>query len=709
MSKKTDSASIKEKRTSLIKRLLILIGLVIVAVNAIQLLFVTTNAKKDIVEEDIHMYENMMDGYSAALQNDINGYYRELTAYIHADVVKEGDLEACFDWLQEPGRKELHGDFDYVMITGPDGFARTDLGGVTDIRERDYFKAIMQEGKEKYVDNPVIGKTTGKPVIHVSVPLRDANGRKFAMVTGIVNLESLTSEIEQIKVGKEGYGFLVASTGMVIAHPRKDWVMQKNFIEDLKPDGKNASLLAAIKAVVAGQSGDIWTAASGRTGQDLIVYRPVQGTPWGFCLSIPDNEIYELVNEIRNLMIMFAIISVIALSVISGFLLLSSLKPLAIVEGAISGIASGDADLTKRIEINSNNEIGYVVKGFNSFASKLQNIIGDVKTSKDELMVAGENLSGATQDTSSSITEIIANIESMKSQIDSQNQSVNQTAGAVNEIASNIESLERMIESQSSGVTQASAAVEQMIGNISSVNGSMEKMAHSFNELRSNSQAGISKQKAVNDRITEIESQSQMLQEANVAIAAIASQTNLLAMNAAIEAAHAGEAGKGFAVVADEIRKLSETSTAQSKTIGDQLSNIKDSINLVVSASGESAIAFEAVSRKLEETDALVMQIKAAMEEQNEGSHQITEALHSMNDSTVEVRNASNEMSEGNKMILKEVQQLQNAAMAMSQSMEEMSIGARKINETGAALSEVSSQINGSIGKIGEQVDKFKV
>ena len=80
-----------------------------------------------------------------------------------------------------------------------------------------------------------------------------------------------------------------------------------------------------------------------------------------------------------------------------------------------------------------------------------------------------------------------------------------------------------------------------------------------------------------------------------------------------------------------------------------------------------------------------------------------------MNDSTVEVRNASNEMSEGNKMILKEVQQLQNAAMAMSQSMEEMAVGARKINETGAALSEVSGQINSSIGKIGEQVDKFKV
>ncbi len=392
--------------------------------------------------------------------------------------------------------------------------------------------------------------------------------------------------------------------------------------------------------------------------------------------------------------------------------IINMVNQLTILNDAVYDLSSGNADLTKRVNLKGRSifkVFGTLVENENRFIEKLQGIINNLKSSEQNLSNVGVNMTSSSQNTASAITQIISHIDAVHGQINQQTENVQETAGAVNEIAANIDSLEKMIRQQAEGVTQASSAVEEMIGNIQSVNASVDKMADSFAQLEKQSQSGQEKQTSVNAMILQIEDKSKMLQAANQAIASIASQTNLLAMNAAIEAAHAGEAGKGFAVVADEIRKLSETSTAQSKTIGDQLNSIQESILNVVEGSQESSRAFSIVSEEIVNTNQIVNEIKVAMTEQNEGSKQVIETLKIMNESTSEVSNSAQEMIEGNKLIFRNIAELQESSVVMKSSMDEMSIGARKINESGSELSQISEQMKDSIADIGGQIDQFTI
>ena len=385
---------------------------------------------------------------------------------------------------------------------------------------------------------------------------------------------------------------------------------------------------------------------------------------------------------------------------------------LIILSDAVYDLSSGNADLTKRVNLRGKSifkVFGTLVNNENLFIEKLQGIISHLKESEHKLNTVGDDMTSSSQNTANAITQIISRIDSVHNQITQQSENVQETAGAVNQITANIDSLEKTIRQQSDGVSQASSAIKEMIGNIQSVNDSVDKMAESFSQLEKQSRSGKEKQTAVNEKILQIEDKSKMLQEANQAIANIASQTNLLAMNAAIEAAHAGEAGKGFAVVADEIRKLSETSTAQSKRIGEQLKSIQSSIIEVVQGSQESSKAFSIVSNEIENTNRIVNEIKIAMSEQNEGSKQVIETLNVMNLNTSEVSSSAKEMIEGNKLIFKNIADLQDSSDVMKTSMDEMSVDAKKINESGSELSQIADKMKDSITDIGGQIDQFTV
>ena len=693
-----------KKEKHLLTRILLIVAATILIINTFQVVFIAERTKKITNQQIESDYTDLTKSYASQVVFKLSEYKTALDFYVNSDAAQTGDTEEIADWLRTTASKR-NKIFDYVAWVDETGKIQADNGNETFVTQRDYYQAIVKNGADEFIDNPATSLITGKTIIHVCRAVKHG-GKNIGFFTGIVSMETINKLVKDITVGETGIATLFSGNGKVISTSGDLGKMETLAADKANNDVKNHIQTNSTSEY----AGHFWNRDS-HGHKQFNIFSGISGTQWSLVIIIEGAQIFRIANEIILYMGIAATILAVTLILVLSLCVVSIMKPLGVVEKTLQSISSGNADLSKRISVktNADNEIGRLASGFNTFVEKLQHIIIAMKQTKTELVAAGTKLNDSTEDTAASITQIIANIESMTGNIGTQSESVAQTASAVNQIASNIESLNKMIENQSASVTEASAAVEEMIGNINSVNNSVTKMAEEFNQLEQKAADGVQKQDDVNARIQVIETESQALQEANTVISNIAEQTNLLAMNAAIEAAHAGEAGKGFSVVADEIRKLSETSSSQSKTIGEQLKKITDSIQEMVTASQEAGISFSSVSSGINMTNNLVQEIKNAMQEQGEGSKQISIALNCMNDSTSEVRTASSEMSEGNKTILEEIKVLQNATLSMKEGMEEMNIGAKKINETGSNLSSISENMKSSITKIGDEVDQFQV
>lgn len=430
---------------------------------------------------------------------------------------------------------------------------------------------------------------------------------------------------------------------------------------------------------------------------------------WKIIATVEKREMEQIASQMENISLIGGFIIAVILMILELIIIKIIIGKFDAIKKNIDDLNTGDKDLTKRLEIYHNNEISQVKRSVNTFVNTVHETVREIGSANENLKDTFENVKGQLNETKNQMDNISSEIQTATATLEAEDKSVMDTSELVSKISSNITTLNQMIDSQVDAISQASAGIEQMIGNIQSISGSIDKMAGEFTELNAATLEGIEKNRIVNELLNSVLAQSKSLQDTNMVIANISSQTNLLSMNAMIESAHAGEAGKGFAVVAEEIRKLADTSATQSKSIGENLKLIAANIQKVVESADLSKASFEVVSDKTSNTSELVYSIKKATEEQSEGSKHLLETLSKMNNISISVQRSSKKIGDRALSVLDAIAGLKESSKNMAQNFNKIVITTETTQQTTQNLNQLTEDMTTAVNNISERIEEFKV
>ncbi|MDR0568494.1 MAG: methyl-accepting chemotaxis protein [Spirochaetaceae bacterium] len=571
---------------------------------------------------------------------------------------------------------------------------------------RNYQEVLSNLSPEDYISNPSASVVNGSStfVVTVRVPIESKNGIVGAV--GIeVDIAGLQPIVEQIKPYKRGYAAVYSNDGTIAAHPagKRGTKIQDSSQDELGQDGVQAVLdsIRTRQLALFENENLILVSYPFTVGNGVIA--------WTATISAPMDDVLEPI----YILIKFALLMLLAGGIVSTVVVFYMSNRLAYrvirLGKMMKDISEGEGDLTRRLTALAKDEIGDMVHYFNDTLDKIKNVVAEIKKQTKDLSVTGEELASNMDKTAGAITQIASHIRKITAQTGNQSASVAQTNNTMRHIIAGIEQINEHIEIQSHNISQSSSAIEEMLANIASVTQTLVKNTENVEKLTQAAAVGRTGLQTVSADIQTIAKESEGLIEITKVIATIASQTNLLSMNAAIEAAHAGDAGRGFAVVADEIRKLAESSAAHSKTIATVLKQMKES-RLRISQSTASVIErFEVIDLNVKIVSEQEEQVRRAMEEQGIGSQQILDYLGKLNDITNTIKQDSVSMRNGSRAILEESKSLEAITQQITSGMHEMAGGAEEINTAVSRVSSITDENKQHIDMLVSEVSKFKV
>lgn len=562
------------------------------------------NAKKMITQEIETTLIKMNEGTADKIGDWLEGHKSYVAFLANSPTVAGGDAAKFMPYLgSELKRLPI---YKQLLVIEQNGDATYTNGDKKNLADRGYFKALMS-GKT-VVSNPVISKTDNIAVVVAASPIT-RDGAISGGMAGTIDVGVLNKLMADVKVGQTGYAFVIQDDGLIIFHPKQELVMKLNLLTDTSID---PSLKNVAAKMVKGEQGLARYTFKGE--EKFLAYRQIPGTSWSLAINVPVHEVTSKLNTLKWTSGLITLL-VLALSVIPAIFIATGItRPLNTMKNMLQDIAQGEGDLTKRLDDTSKDEIGDVSRNFNQFVDKLQRIISQIAGTTDQVAAASVQLHATAEEMSSGTAEASAQATTVATA----GEEMSATSG---DIAQNCSMAAGGARQASEAAVAGARVVDETIAVMNSIAKRVMDTAKSVENLGN---------------------RSEQIGEIVGTIEDIADQTNLLALNAAIEAARAGEQGRGFAVVADEVRALAERTTRATKEISEMIKSIQTETHSAVLAMEEgvtevgigsekatdSGKALENILDQINDVTMQINQVATAAEEQTATTSEISNSMH---------------------------------------------------------------------------------